>query len=82
MHVGIDQSGQQRAVAQIDDLRSRRMGHLCTNFCNPLALHQHFAGFQDASAFDVEQTRRMQHDGVDGFGLGMSYENTGQKECS
>src|ERR1700685_2495873 len=69
-------------VTQIDNFRACGWGPLRTNFRDPFALYQNFAGFHDASACDVEQTRGMQHDGVSSFGvsLGGGGEGAGQQK--
>jgi len=76
--VRVDQARQQRAISQIDHFGSRRMLHRGSRFDNALALHQNFAGLQDASGLDVEQPRGAQHDGLRwrilGFGGGQEGE--------
>ena len=39
---------------------------------NALALHQNFAGLHDATAFDIEQSCRVQHDRVHGRGRALA----------
>jgi hypothetical protein len=40
------------------------MLHRSAGFDYALALHQNFAGPQDATVLDIEQAGRVQHDGV------------------
>ena len=44
MNVGIDQSRKQRAIAQVDDLRSCGMFDRCSDFDDAFALHQNLPG--------------------------------------
>src|SRR5450631_1916775 len=62
MNMRIDQPRQQRAISEIDDLRARRMLYRRADFDDAVAFDQNFARLQDLAAFNVEQTRRMQHD--------------------
>ncbi len=64
--VRVNQSGQQRTIAQVYDLSASRMFHCRADFDDPVALDQDFTCLQDTPIFDVEQTRRMQHECVFG----------------
>ena len=67
MHVGVDQAGQQRGVAEIDDLRAGGMRDGRADGGDAIALDQDFAGRRDVAGFDVEQARGMQDDGARGL---------------
>jgi hypothetical protein len=57
---------------KIDHLSARRPLHRSTHLNDPLAQHQYFARFHEASALHVQQTSRVQHNGMRGCGLGWS----------
>ena len=65
MDVSVDQSGQQRPVAQVDDLRSRGMGHRSAGFGDASAHHQDLARCEHSSGLHVQQACGMQHDRPD-----------------
>ena len=64
VHMRVDQAGQQRAIAQVDDLRAGRMGDRGAGFDDAVVLHQHLTGRKIAPGFDIQHARRVQHDGV------------------
>ena len=64
MHVGVDQAGHQRRVAQIDGLRSGGMGDGRAGGNDLLSFDQDLPGGKHAAAFDIEQARGMENDGV------------------
>jgi hypothetical protein len=78
MNVRIDQSRQQRAISQIDDLCSSRTLHGRANLDDALALDQYLAGLDDASVLHVEQPCRVQYDGMRRLRL----RHTGCRECA
>ena len=57
MHVRVDQSRHQRAVAQIDRLRVVRMINMTADRDDALAADQHFARRKDFAAVHIEQAR-------------------------
>lgn len=57
----VDQAGQKRGVAEIDNFHSRRMSHRRAGFDDSVVFYQKFSGGDDLSCFDVEQTRGMQN---------------------
>ena len=63
MHVRVDQAGQQRGIAEIDDLRALRMIDRRSHRLDALALDQNLAGLEHVSGIDLKQPRRVQHDG-------------------
>jgi hypothetical protein len=81
VHMGINQSRQQSVVTEIDGFHACGVGHLCADFDDPLTLHQHFARFHDAPAFDVEQACGVKHDGVRGRCLSAGDGRTNQENC-
>jgi hypothetical protein len=57
VHVGVNQAGEKRGVAQIDDFGARRMGDFGANFFYFVGVHEYFAWSGDAAGLDVEQAR-------------------------
>ena len=62
MHVRVNQSGQQRAVSQVDRLGVRRPVNLHANFGDPVPAHQHFARRDHFPRLHIQQPGRVQHD--------------------
>ncbi len=60
----VDQTGQQRAGAQVDGFGACRMRDRGARFYDSIAADQHFAGSNDTSGFDVDQARGVEHDWV------------------
>ncbi len=60
MDVRVDQAGEQRGVAEIDDLRAGGMVDGGADGGDAVALDQDLAGRDDCSGFDIEQTRGVQ----------------------
>ena len=63
MHVRVDQSGHQRYVAEVDDLRALRMVNRRTDRLDPLAFNQNFAGAENVAGIDLEQPSGVEDDG-------------------
>ena len=63
MHVRVDQAGQQRGVAEVDDPCALRMVDRCADSADALALDQNLAGLEQVSGIDLEQARGVEHDG-------------------
>jgi hypothetical protein len=61
MNVRIDHSRHQSAVPEVDYLRSGGMRHRSSGFADALSFHQNLSGLNDASGFDVEKARGVQH---------------------
>ena len=61
MHVRIDQTGHQRAIAEIDRRRVTRMIDMTAHSDDAFAVDQHFAWSQDFSAVDIEQSRSVEN---------------------
>jgi hypothetical protein len=61
--VGIDEAGQQRGIAEIDDATARRHVGARADAGDASALHHHQAGLAEAAAATVEQVRGLEHDG-------------------
>jgi hypothetical protein len=57
VHVGVNQAGEKRAVAEIDDFGARRMGDFGAHFFYFVTLHEYFAWSGNAAGLDVEQAR-------------------------
>jgi hypothetical protein len=63
MHVGVNQAGEQRGVAQVDDFGSLRMVDGATYGADALALDQNLAGLKQGSGINLEQPRCVKRDG-------------------
>ena len=85
MDVSVDQAGQERGVAQIDDFGSLLMLYRGADFDDAFVLNKHFAGRDDFAAFDVEEARGMEDDGMlrsGSGGLGVDRrEESGRQKC-
>jgi hypothetical protein len=57
--VRVDQAGQERCVAEVDNLRSGRMLYGRANLYDALAPDRHFAGSDDLSGVDLKKSRRV-----------------------
>ena len=66
MDVGVDQAGQQGAVAEIDDFGAGGMRDGGADFGDAVALDEDFAGRNDFAGFDFEEARGVEDDGVIG----------------
>ena len=66
MDVGVDEAGEQRGVAEVDDLRALRMVDRSADGADALALDQNFAGLKDCAGVDLKQARGVEHDGRGG----------------
>ena len=62
--MGVDESGQQRAIAQIENLGSGKMFHRGTDLDDAISLNEHFAWLDQLPRLDIEQPGGMQHDGI------------------
>ena len=61
VHVRVNQSGQQRGVAQVDDLSVRRMRDGRSHRGNAFTLNQNLARGNHAPGIDLKQARRVQN---------------------
>jgi hypothetical protein len=64
MNVGVDQSGHEGAVAEIDDFCAGRALNRNSYRDNAIALHQNFAGLEQTSVLDIQQTGGVKNDGA------------------
>ena len=81
VHVRVDQAGQQRGVAEVDDRCALRMIHRRSHSLDALALNENFAGLEHVAGIDLKQPRRMQHDRRGGWPLrNRRNHNTGAKQ--
>jgi hypothetical protein len=55
MDVGIDQAGQEGAIAQVDGLCAGGMGYGGAGFNDAVALDEDFGGSDDSAGFDIQQ---------------------------
>jgi len=70
MDVSVDQSGEQRGVAEIDRLCAGRMRDGLADFDDPVALDEDFAGRHEFSGFDVEKASGVEDDRARGLSEG------------
>jgi hypothetical protein len=70
MDVGVDEAGEQRGVAEVDDLGVLRVVDRCADGSNAIALHEDFARLEQRAGIDLEQARGVQDDGRRGLGGG------------
>ena len=82
MDVRIDQPGKQRAIAQVDHLRTSRMLDRRSDLDDAFALHQDFSRRNHATSFNVQQARRVQHNrtGWRSLDLACGVHGDGQKQ--
>jgi hypothetical protein len=78
MNMSVDESRKKRLIAQIDELGVSGMLHRRSGFDDPFSLNKNFARRQELAAFDFEQSRRMQDNGMRGRSLG-ARGNPGEK---
>lgn len=64
VHVGVDEAGEERGVAEIEHLRALRVLDGSGNFDDAIALHEDFSRRKDFSGVDFEETRGVEHDGI------------------
>ena len=62
--MSVDEPGHEGAIAQIDDLGSRRMFHRRTNLDDAIPLNENFAWFDQLPLLDIEQPGGMENDGI------------------
>ena len=72
MHMGVDQAGKQRCVAEVDDPGALRMVDRAADGADAVALDENFAGLEEGSGVHLEQARGVKDDGRDGRLLGGS----------
>ena len=63
MHVSVDEAGEQRGVAEVDDLCALRMVDGCADGADALALDENLAGLEDGAGVDLKQARGVEDDG-------------------
>jgi hypothetical protein len=71
MHVSVDEAGEQRNVAEVDDARALRVLDGCADGKDALALDENLAGLEQGSGIDLKQAGGVEHDGRGGRLLGM-----------
>ena len=67
VNMRVDQAGQKRVRSQVDGFSAGGMGYGGAGFHDAIAADQHFAGSDDASGFDIDQARGVEHDGPCGL---------------
>jgi hypothetical protein len=64
MNMGVDESGHECAITQIDDLGSGGMFYGGTDLDDAISLNKNFAWLDQLPGLDIEQPCGMQHDGM------------------
>ena len=62
VHVRVDEAGQKSGIAEIDDLRVRRVVDRNAHGLDALAYDENFAGLEDVAGIDLKQPRRVEDD--------------------
>jgi hypothetical protein len=62
MNMGINKTGHQRTIAQIEDLGSAGMFHGRTNLDDTISLNENFAWLDQLPLLDIEQPGGMEND--------------------
>jgi len=70
MHMSVDEAGEQRGVAEVDNAGSLRMLDRCADGEDALALDENLAGLEKGSGIDLKQARGVEYDGRGGRLLG------------
>jgi len=70
VNVGIDESGHERDVAEVDGFGASGMRDGGSGFDDLVALDEDFAGRDHASVRDIEQARGVKNDRMRRLGLG------------
>jgi hypothetical protein len=76
VNVGVDQSGHQRCVAEVDDLGSGGTSDGCSNCDDSVAFDKDFARADDFAVSDVEHSRCVEHDWMLRRGLSRATERS------
>ena len=63
MDVGVDQTGEQRGVAQVDDFGALGMINRGADGANAIPIDQHFTGLKQGTGIHLEQARGVEDDG-------------------
>jgi hypothetical protein len=82
MDVGIDQPGEQRGVAEVDDSGALGMIHRGGDGANAIPFDQYFAGLEQGSGIDLEQARGVEDDGRGGRLLRVGYGSKEGERCA
>ena len=82
MHVSVDETGEQRGITEVEDLRALRMLDGGSDFDDALTLHEDFAGRENFAGVDFEETRGVEHDGLRWRGLGEEREGGESGQCT
>ena len=66
MHVRVDEAGEQRGVAEVDDLGAGRMVDRGADGADAVTFDEDFAGPEQRAGIDLEQARGVEDDGRGG----------------
>jgi hypothetical protein len=64
MDVRVDEAGEERRVAEVDDARVCRVVNGCADGANAVALDKNFAGLEESAGVNLEEACGMKHDGL------------------
>jgi hypothetical protein len=62
VNVRVDEAGEQRGVAEVDDRCALRMANGCANLANAVAFDKDFAGTEQGTGVDLKQAGRVEDD--------------------
>jgi hypothetical protein len=63
VHVGVDEAGKQRGVAEVDDSGALRMVYRFADGADAVALDENLAGLEECASVDLEQAGGVEDDG-------------------
>ena len=63
VHMGVNEAGKQRGVAEVDDLGALRVVNQCGDGANAIALDKNLAGPEERAGIDLEQAGGVENDG-------------------
>jgi hypothetical protein len=64
MDVRVDEAGEERRVAEVDDARVCGVVNGCADGVNAVALDKNFAGLEESAGVNLEEACGMKHDGL------------------
>jgi len=67
VNVSVDQAGEQRGVAQVDDFGALGMVYRRPRGANAIPFDQNFTGLEQGSGIHLEQARGVEDDGRGGW---------------
>ena len=77
MDMRVDEAGEQRGVAEVDEADSLRMLDRRADSTDALALDEDLAGLEQGSGVDLQKAGGVEHDGRGGWLLGVGGKRQG-----